>query len=285
MKKGSKKFVKNFKEVIKRPEMSILPGQLAFYFLMSLIPIIALATLIVSKITTSFNLFDIISSVLPSSLTKIFESVVNSANSYNNFFVLLFFYIFLGSNGPGAIIIASNTLYGIKSKGYIDNKIKAMFMTIVMIILLIFLLLIPIGGDFLIGLLTEHFTSLKSIYNHIYVYEISKALMSFFVIFVNVKLLYTMAPNKKIKSKHTTIGTLFTSSSWVIASEIFLFYITNIATYDALYGNFANILVLLLWIYLLAYLFVIGMAININWYQIDDTNKDKKVKNEESIVK
>lgn len=37
---------------------------------------------------------------------------------------------------------------------------------------------------------------------------------------------------------------------------------TNIAKYDQLYGNFANILVLLLWVYFLAYLFVFGIILN-----------------------
>lgn len=76
-----------------------------------------------------------------------------------------------------------------------------------------------------------------------------------------------MAPNKKINSSTTSIGALFTTTGWIIFSTIFSFYITNIAKYDALYGNFANVLVLLLWLYFLAYLFVIGMVLNVNFYQ------------------
>lgn len=276
--KSVKKFYKHFIEVVKRPEISILPGQLSFYFLMSLIPIIALTALIASKIVTGLNLLPFFTSFLPDSLKDIFNSVITSASSYNNLFILLIFYIFLGSNGPKAIIIASNTLYGIKTKSYVETKLKAMFMTIVMIILLLFMCFIPLGSNLLIGILSKHSQYVKMIYEYKPLYLSLKYVLSFFVIYVSAKLLYTMAPNKKIKSKNTTIGALFTSLSWILASEVFLYYVTKIAKYGALYGNFANILILLLWIYWLAYLFVIGMALNIDWYQTElNDKKEEKI--------
>ena len=96
--------------------------------------------------------------------------------------------------------------------------------------------------------------------------NIIKFLISFIFIYISVKALYTIAPNSKIETKKATKGALFCSITWIIATSIFSFYITKIANYTLLYGNFANILILLLWIYLLAYLFVMGMAININAY-------------------
>lgn len=268
--KRAKKLYSHFGKAIKRPEISILPGQLSFYFLMSLVPIIALTSLIAAKIVTGLNLTNVFASFLPASLSNIFISTVRSASSYNNLFLLLFLYIFLGSNGPMAIITASNTLYGLKRKGWVETKLKAMFMTIVMIILLLFLCLIPVGGNFLLTFLAQHYTFFKKVYEFGPLYYSIKYVLSFFVIYISCKLLYTMAPNKKVKSRDTTIGAVFTSVTWIISSELLLFYFSKVATYSALYGNFANILILLLWVYLLAYLFVIGMALNIDWYKRED---------------
>ena len=75
-----------------------------------------------------------------------------------------------------------------------------------------------------------------------------------------------MAPDKNIPSAQTTYGAVFTSIGWILATYIFAFYITRIASYDLIYGNFANILILLLWVYILAYLFVVGMALNVDEY-------------------
>lgn len=86
--------------------------------------------------------------------------------------------------------------------------------------------------------------------------------LTFLVVFIGIDLIYIIAPNKRGSIKTTYKGALFTTISWIIATEIFSFYVTNIAKYDQLYGNFANILVLLLWVYFLAYLFVFGIILN-----------------------
>ena len=266
MKKKFKKVMDNFRAVLKRPEMGVLPGQMAFYFLMSLVPIVAMVAFIASKFAISLDLLSYIDGVLPATISSFIDSVLDSASSYNNLLLLLFLYVFLGSNGPKSVIVASNALYGIKQKGYFETKMKAMIMTIVMIILILFIIVIPVFGDLLIGLLIKNFSLFQSIEKYGGLYQVIKILTSFFIIYVNIKLLYTMAPNKNIKSRDTTVGAMFTTVSWILVTEIFSFYITNIAKYDLLYGNFANLLVILLWIYFLSYLFVIGIAINVNRY-------------------
>ena len=55
------------------------------------------------------------------------------------------------------------------------------------------------------------------------------------------------------------------------------YYINNIARYDLVYGNLANIVMLLLWIYALAYIFVLGLSINRMSYDegLEQTNTIK----------
>jgi uncharacterized BrkB/YihY/UPF0761 family membrane protein len=57
MKKRVKKVYISLVEVLKRNEMRILPGQIAFYFLMSIIPIAALSVFIGTQITINYDLF------------------------------------------------------------------------------------------------------------------------------------------------------------------------------------------------------------------------------------
>ena len=116
-------------------------------------------------------------------------------------------------------------------------------------------------------------------------YVILKALGSFVIMYFIIKLLYTYAPSKKIDKKTTVRGSIFTSIGWIVATYTFSFYITNIASYDVVYGNFANVLILLLWVYILAYLFVIGMALNVDRYHkqrmwVDENKKTKKEQTE-----
>lgn len=261
-----KKILKRFMEVLKTPELRILPGQLAFYFLMSIIPIIMLVFLLVSRLTIDFNLIETISKTLPEALSKLILPLVNINISNVPFTFLLVCYLVLASNGPRSICIASNELYKLEQPSTIDLYIKSFVMTIFMIILFIFMIIIPIFGETIIKFILDLFNSSFMFSKYKFVYDIIKFLISFIFIYISVKALYTIAPNSKIETKKVTKGALFCSITWIIATSIFSFYITKIANYTLLYGNFANILILLLWIYLLAYLFVMGMAININAY-------------------
>lgn len=261
MKKRIKKTVKNFLKILKQPEMQVLPGQLAFNMLISLIPILAICVSIISYFISNFNLSSVINDFLPTSLAEVIIPFVVSKEG-TSIFIVFFAYIIMATKAPKSIIITSNNLYKIKEDNALKINLKAIFMTIVLIILLIFMIFIPILGNVIVNILDNYFNISKIVW----LITIIKVISSFIFIYVSVKLLYTMAPSKEVRSSTTSTGALFTTISWIISTEIFSFYITNLASFDELYGNFANIIILLLWVYLLSSLFVIGMAMNINKY-------------------
>ena len=274
MKKKLREVINDFMKIIRKPEMQILPGQIAFYFLMSFIPILALVALVTSHLINSFDLIKTIESSVPAVLSSIITSLVNSASSSSSLFLLIGAYLILGSNGPQSIIIASDTLYGIKTPGALKLKIKSIIMIFIIVILLIFMIFVPVFGDIIIKTLISFADFGDKLRKFAPFYTVIKLFFTFIIIYFSIKLLYTIAPDAKIKSKETTVGAIFTAISWMVATQIFAFYITNLANYNELYGNFANILILLLWLYILAYLFVVGMALNINKYQNNVAIKD-----------
>lgn len=267
MKRKFKNLIKRFAGILRKPEMQVLPGQLAFYFLMSFVPIFALTSLIGSTINENINLSQTLTNNMPAALSSIILPFIETPASSTSFIILLMGYMILGLNGPKSIIRTCNTIYGVKNPGFIKMTIKAIFMIIIIIALLLFMVFIPILGDIIIKFVINLFENPASFYKYSYLYEIIKVVVSFLFIYIAIKLIYTLAPDKKIKSSSTTIGALFTTCCWIIFSEIFSFYITKVARYNALYGNFANILILLLWLYFLAYLFVVGLALNVNFYK------------------
>lgn len=289
-----KRILTGFTEILQKPEMQILPGQIAFYFIMSIIPIAAISAIIASYITKSFDFLDTIGSVMPSVLANILVSLTNDMQFQGVAFVLIL-YLLLGSNAPASIITASNMLYNVKQPSYLRLKIKSFVMTIIIVMLLLFVVLIPLFGDVIVKFFIEVFNS-NFLYNYKWFYIIIKGVISFLIMYFIIKVLYTLAPSAKIKSSTTTKGALFTTVGWIVATYIFAFYITNIASYDVIYGNFANILILLLWVYILAYLFVVGMAFNVDKFHrqgkcvCDGEKKEKdessrEDKNEEGEVK
>lgn len=259
-----------------KPEMRVLPGQLAFFFFLTLIPLVAL-------IGNFISLFD-----LPyESISGLFEMYfpkgtlgllsVITVNLDLNFNLLLFFCtsIFLASNGPHSIIIASNQIYKIKDRGYLKRRLKALLMMFVVIILLLFILFIPVFGDMIFDLIAT-IDSQSIVKNSIlYIYNFLKYPFSFLFIYIFIKILYIMAPDKRIEGSNVVYGSLFTSACWVVLTKLYSIYVEKFTNYSTFYGSISSVLILLLWLYLLCYVFVLGMALNASKYELDINNEKK----------
>lgn len=263
MKRKLKTFLDKVLKTIRKPEMRILPGQLAFFFVLSIIPLIALVGGIASLFSISMDsIKDMIESSVPGSVSSLLIPIISGKGLNINMVIFFISAFILASNGTNSMIIASNQLYKFKDSSYLERRIKAILMTFILVSLLIFVLLVPAFGDAIFRLIRNFFHG-EDIVNFIYqVYQILKYPLSLFLIYFNIKLLYTIAPDQRIPSRSTTYGALFTTIMWILVTEIYSIYVEVFAKYDLFYGSISNILILLLWVYFLAYVFVLGMALN-----------------------
>ena len=286
--KESKKmriFMRRVISIIRLPEMRILPGQLAFFLVLSIIPLITLVVTIGSGFgLPATSIKETLESVVPS---NVIDYLVPTANqSMLSFNVIVFFIaaFVLASNGTDSIVNTSNEIYKVKGNSEIKKRAKAVLMTIILVMLLLFLILVPAFGDVLAKLIIDsiHNNSVSNIVEGIY--HLLKYPISLFLIYYNLKLLYTIAPDTKISSRSTIPGALFTTIMWLLSSKIYAFYVDYFANYNVFYGGMSNILVLLIWVYILAYIFTLGMCFNATGV-IQETLRLKKSDIDEALRK
>ena len=287
MKKSKKMriFLRKVISIIRLPEMRILPGQLAFFLVISIIPLITLVGAIGSGFgLPATSIKEILDSVVPHDIINYL--IPANTDGILNFNMIIFFgaAFILASNGTYSIINTSNEIYKVEDNGEIKKRLKAVLMTFILVILFLFLILVPAFGDVLIRLITTSVQneSLNSIIEGIY--HIIKYPISLFIIYYNLKLLYTIAPSTKISSKSTIPGALFTTIMWLLSSKIYAFYVDFFSNYDVFYGAMSNILVLLIWVYILAYIFTLGMCFNATGV-IQETLRLKKSDIDEALKK
>lgn len=264
MKKSNKKnFFKRFWEAFWRPEMLVLPGQVAFFLFLSVVPTITLIGYAASYLNLSNDLVqNLISNVLSKDVANLITPIITATKITPTFFITLGVGYFIASNGMSSIIVASNTIYGIKDSGFFRRRLKAIIMELVIVILLLFVLVVPLLGNSIIDLL--HYFNLDSETTKIVVncIQLINGPISWLIIFIFIKTIYTMAPDKKIPSRNVNGGAIFTTITWIAITSLYSFYILHYANYSIFYGSLANIVILMLWVYLLSYAFVIGMAMN-----------------------
>lgn len=258
-----KKYISRVIKIIQKPVMSVLPGQLAFSFVTTIIPVIALIAVIAATFSISLkSITEFISESFPQAVTDLLLPLINGRGFDISILVFLIAALYLASTGAYSVITAADVVYNVKQGRSVQKRVKSIIMTVFLILLILFMILIPAFGDLIFNVIAnlKVFSNISK--EILIVYYILKYPLSFVFIYVTLKIIYTIAPSKDIKSKSVTNGSIFTTIMWLLASQIYSYWVTNVAHYDIFYGSISNIIILLMWVYILAYIFVIGLVIN-----------------------
>lgn len=257
--------IKKLIEIIKKPEMEILPGHLAFFLVLSIIPIILLFVAITSQFSISIQILtDFINSVLPKEIGSVLIPFLTGKGIGLNTIFLILFGLFIASNGLYSVIVSANTLYGETKPKYFRRRVKSIILTVFLMGLFVFMIVVMAFGDNIMLLIKEAM-DVDLIYEYMYMfYILIKWPFAFLYIFIIIGLIYTIAPDRKVKSRSVFLGALFSTVSWILTTYLYSFYLANFAHYDIIYGGLSSIVAMMIWIYLLSFFFIVGMAINVS---------------------
>ncbi len=251
-----KKYIDAIWEIIKKPEMAILPGQLAFFILLSMVPIVTLASYIAGlfeiKVDSVLNMLGFIPGAVEL-LVPTFKGGLGIG------FIIIFIWMFyIATNGCNTIILISNQIYGITQSNWLKRRIKAIFMTVMIVLLIMFMLIFPVFSTNLIDMLKEipGYELIVSVYKIIY------PIFTVVIIYIFLRVFYNFAPDRVRDKTNIGTGALVTSIGWYFITMFYNYTSNNMVTYNLLYSSLSNIALLMVWLYFISYMFVLGLALN-----------------------
>lgn len=251
-------YLKEIIEIIKKPEMGILPGQLAFFILLSLVPIITLIGYAAGLFNINMDtIVELLNDVFPAGAKELVPYITGNTIDLTLALVLIWIF-YLASNGFNTVIVISNQIYGINKSNWFKRRIKAIFMTLVTVVLFLVLLIMPAYGSKLLELV-------PGIHIHaaiITAYQTFKLPLTWLMMFIYIRTVYEIAPDRVRKNSHLNTGALFTSVCWVVITIIYTNYTSNLDTYNLFYGALSSIATLMIWLYFMSFVFVIGLCLN-----------------------
>lgn len=259
---------KEIKGLISDPMVSILPGQIAFFLILSIFPLLILVGWVASFFDISVGtITEMISSALPQDIAKSLIDFISGKSFDTTIGLSMMIGFFLASNGSYAIITASNALYGFPADDFVKRRVKAIFLIFILVVLLAFTLAVLTYGNSIAKLILANLNE-STLANALYwTFFFARWPLAMILIYFAIKLIYVIAPDWQILSKNTTKGSLFTTFGWIVATIIFSYYISHFANYDIFYGSLSSIVILMLWIYVISYILVLGIAINVKEYR------------------
>lgn len=251
-----KKYSSAIWSIIKKPEMAILPGQLAFFILLSLVPIVTFASYIAGlfeiKVDSVLDMLGFIPGAVEL-LVPTFKGGIGIG------VIIMFVWMFyIATNGCNTIILISNQIYGINQSTWVKRRIKAIFMTMMVVLLIIFMLIFPIFSQNLLEMLKE----IPGYGLLINVYTIAYPIFTIVVIYIFLRVFYNFAPDRVRDKTNIGTGAFVTSVGWYIITMFYNYTSQNMTTYNLLYSSLSNLALLMVWLYFISYMFVLGLALN-----------------------
>lgn len=277
--KTYKKIIRKVITIMRRNDVNLLPSYIAFFILISFLPILTLFFEVI-YLTTINNqeILNILKDVLPSNVyTFIIRLVDHNPNNISLLTMSNIVLLFLASRIYQAFRNSYLIIYKIDFKSHlIKDKIISLINTFLLIVLIFVLTLFSMLSSYfyqIIDMFSKELNYLYILLNY-YNFVISITLISFVVTF----LMYSI-PEVKQKVKDIFLGSLFVTIGWIIVSMGLKVYTENYANYETIYKTFGTVIVFITWIYLISYVLVLGIAINKAVSDITTHIKDVNSKN------
>ncbi|MFJ7724997.1 YihY/virulence factor BrkB family protein [Neobacillus sp. NPDC097160] len=260
-----------------RIEENDLPGlsaQLAYFFLLSLFPLlIVIFTLLPYFPIPHQDMLGMIKDFAPTEAMELIEKNVNEIMSQRNGGLLSFGIIgtiWSASNGINAVVRAFNKAYNVKeSRSFIVSRGMSVLLTFGMIFVFILAVVLPVFGRE-IGLFL--FTKLGYTTEFIKLWNTLSWLVSAIILFLIFTGLYWVAPNVKLRCRSAFPGAAFATLGWIISSMGLSFYVGKIGNYSLTYGSIGAIIILMIWLYISAFIIILGGEINAFYTEKNRTN-------------
>lgn len=258
-----------FKRALQRiiaSEASLRCAGVAFFGFMSLFPAIAAAMMLFGLFLDGGIINQIMAQMaplMPESVESILNERLETLNSQDapvlgiGLVLTLGFALWSGSRGVNALTYALTRAYREEDeRSFIRGALMSLGLTlgafVMMGIILVALAVLPAAFAILpLGRFTEQIVLLLR-------WPVIAVL-----VFAAVMLLFRVAPHRRAaKWRWLLPGALLASLLWLAGSYLFSFYVENFGSYDATFGALAAVVVLLLWFYYSAMIFVLGAMVN-----------------------
>ncbi len=164
------------------------------------------------------------------------------------------------SNGVEALRVALNRAYRVKdNRSWVRTRIQSLFFVIigcaVLLSISFLLVLLPLAKS-----IAANYLTWISPYLNFGIYQ--PQLITISVLTVGLFVCHKWLPAGHRTFRSTVPGILFTLICWVPASLGFASYLEGFSTYISTYAGLASIMIALVFLYMIAAIFIIGAEIN-----------------------
>lgn len=252
------------RELVRTRVFDVAAG-LAFWFMMSLVPLLMTVVALLSLLHLPGllpQLLGVLALLVPQSSLTLVEQLIGSLLTPHRgaFSFGVLSYIWSTTGGFTSLITALNIAYDVVvPRSWLRDRLQALILTFTSGGLLTLSLLALIAGPEFAHFLGQ-ITAIPPAFQQMWPFIRIATVFICFVI--ALELVYFLAPNMRQRFKSTLPGAIFAIGLWFAGSSGLAFYLNHMANYSRTYGGMGAIIGLMFWIYLTGLAILIGAELN-----------------------
>ncbi len=255
--------VKGFLNRAFRDHVSAYAAQAAYFIILSFIPfILFLLTIVRYTPLTQVMVRQVIAEICPENFRGLVLSIVNEVYGKTSAVVPITLLLSLWSSGKGvqAITNGLNTIYHVEeTRDWLTTRLWSVFYTFAFVVAVIVSLVLLVFGNSLQKSLTLWQPWLGRLIAQIIG---ARTLTAFLFLMAVFLALYKVLPNRKATFKSQMPGAFITAVAWMVFSYAFSLYYTFFPNTLNMYGSFATIILIMLWMYICMNIVLYGAEVN-----------------------
>lgn len=242
-------------------------AQAAYFFVLSLIPILLLLMALVQYTpVTMMDVQNALMQVFPASVEALVRSLVAQAYAQSGSMISLSILVVMWSAGKGVLSVTSglNCAYENKeTRNYLYLRFRATFYTVIFILAIMLSLLLSVFGNSISAIVNEYVPLIRHVVD--FVIRI-RTVVTFFILTAFWDVVYRFLPNRnsemKTNWKRQLPGAVFTACGWQLISFLFSIYLDVFRGFSSMYGSMTTLILIMLWLYMCMYVILLGGEIN-----------------------
>ena len=245
-----------------RHDVSHQAAALAYFLLLSLVPILILANRLIGTLDLS-GLLATLRHILPERVVLLMEHYLFYAAGHTGRPLLWFsavFSVWFPMRATDCLMHAVRRAYSLfePPRPFI-HRAKVLLYTVLLLLSLLLTALVAALSRGVVAALTEHL-GLPGEFARIW------SLLRFaalgLIVFGALTVLYAIAQDRRVFLNEILPGAALSTLAWITLSAVYSFYTDFFANYDLVYGALSAVAVVLIWLYLSAIALIMGAEFN-----------------------
>ncbi len=259
--------------------LSLIAAGVAFFGMLALFPAMAAIIAIWGLMSDPHVLIeqlDLIRNLLPDEVVRLIENQINALSTTSGDrlgwagLISTALAIWSARSGVAALILGLNAIHGRKNRNSLRHYLTALGLTVALlgvsfvtlsavVIVPIIFAIVPLGP--ITALMVEAFRWCSAI----------------FVLMAGLAVIYRYGPNNRgERLRWITPGAVLAVALWAVASYGLSLYLTNFGNYNEVYGSIGAAVAMLMWLFISAFLILLGAVVNLQLTAIAPPAADAK---------